>query len=105
MKFLVDENLPPRLAAWLSARGHDAVHVRNASLLGANDGAVTTFAKREGRIVVTQDADFDPPPSGLKVLRLGLGNAPAATLLVWLEPRLESAIAQLESGAPLVTLA
>ncbi|MGH7886297.1 MAG: DUF5615 family PIN-like protein [Candidatus Binatia bacterium] len=29
MKFLVDAQLPPRLARWLQAEGHEAAHTRD----------------------------------------------------------------------------
>jgi hypothetical protein len=33
VKFLVDVNLPPRLARWLSSRGHEAKHLADLALL------------------------------------------------------------------------
>lgn len=104
MKFLVDENLPPRLAAWLSALGHDAIHVGQCGLLGAGDDAVAELAAREGRIIVTQDADFGRPKEGVRALRLRLGNAPTAALIAWLAARLEAALARFESGDAMVIL-
>ena len=104
MKFLIDENLPPRLAAWLNERGHDAIHVGACDLLGFEDGAVAASAAREGRIIVTQDADFERPIAGVCALRVGLGNAPTSALIAWLEPRLETALARFASGEVVVVL-
>ncbi len=104
MRFLIDENLPPRLAAWLNTRGHDAIHVGACGLLGADDGAVADLAAREGPIVVTQDADFERPIAGLRALRLGIGNASTDTLIAWLAPRLEAALARFASGEVVVVL-
>jgi predicted nuclease of predicted toxin-antitoxin system len=59
MKFLIDAQLPRRLAKWLSEHGHDALHTLD--LPDANrtsDAEVTARADREGRVVVTKDADF-----------------------------------------------
>ena len=59
MKFLVDAQLPRRLAGWLAAAGCDAIHT-----LDLPDGNRTTdqqvidVADREQRAVVTKDADF-----------------------------------------------
>lgn len=39
MRFIVDAQLPPALAAWLIAQGHEAVHVFDLDLTRA-DGAV-----------------------------------------------------------------
>ncbi|WP_165249381.1 DUF5615 family PIN-like protein [Paludisphaera soli] len=59
MTFLVDAQLPRRVAAWLTAAGGDAVHTLD--LPDANrttDEQVIAVADREGRAVVTKDADF-----------------------------------------------
>jgi predicted nuclease of predicted toxin-antitoxin system len=59
VKFLVDAQLPRKVAGWLVANGCDAVHT-----LDMPDGNRTTdqqviaTAEREFRIVVTKDADF-----------------------------------------------
>lgn len=59
MNFLVDAQLPRRMAAWLAAAGCDAVHT-----LDLPDGNRTTdtqvndVADQEQRVVVTKDADF-----------------------------------------------
>lgn len=59
MRFLVDVQLPRRAATWLINAGYDAVHT-----LDLPDGNRTTdqpvidLADREGRAVVTKDADF-----------------------------------------------
>ena len=59
MKFLVDAQLPRKMAAWLAAAGCDALHT-----LDLPDGNRTTdpqvieLADREQRVVVTKDADF-----------------------------------------------
>ena len=59
MNFLVDAQLPRRMAAWLTAAGCDAVHTLD--LPDANrttDEQVNDVADREQRVVVTKDADF-----------------------------------------------
>lgn len=59
MNFLIDAQLPRRVAAWLAAAGCDAVHT-----LDPPDGNRTTdeqvndVADREQRVVITKDADF-----------------------------------------------
>ena len=40
MKFLVDANLPPGLAAWMSGHGHDGDHVFNAPGHTASDAVI-----------------------------------------------------------------
>jgi hypothetical protein len=44
MKFLVDENLSPRLAAHLAQRGYDATSLRDRGGLGKKDPAVLDMA-------------------------------------------------------------
>ncbi|MDD5138918.1 MAG: DUF5615 family PIN-like protein [Verrucomicrobiales bacterium] len=59
MKFLVDAQLPRRLARELAASGHDTVHTLD--LPAANrtpDQEIVALAMRENRIVVTKDNDF-----------------------------------------------
>ena len=89
MRFLVDAQLPKRLARWLTARGHDALHTLD--LAGGNrtpDAAVTEFACREERIVVTKDADFvnshllvGRPPRLLLITTGNMGNGDFERLL------------------------
>lgn len=59
MNFLVDAQLPRRMAGWLAAAGCEATHTLD--LPAANrtpDDQINDVAAREGRGVVTMDADF-----------------------------------------------
>jgi predicted nuclease of predicted toxin-antitoxin system len=103
MRFIIDENLPPRLATWLTGRGHDAVHVRQNDSLRSDDD-VARFAVREGYTIVTKDSDFDPPRFGERVLQLGIGNCSNKALFAWLESNLDQAVARLVSGETYVVL-
>jgi predicted nuclease of predicted toxin-antitoxin system len=59
VKFLIDAQLPARLAEFLNGGGHDAIHT-----LGLPDGNRSTdsqiaqHADTDGRVVVTKDQDF-----------------------------------------------
>jgi predicted nuclease of predicted toxin-antitoxin system len=59
MKFLVDEQLPGSLVAWLSQEGHDAVH---ATSLGTevkiSDVDISQESMKQKRIVISKDVDF-----------------------------------------------
>ncbi|MEZ5040307.1 MAG: DUF5615 family PIN-like protein [Saprospiraceae bacterium] len=59
LRFIVDTQLPPRLAYSLKDLGADAIHTtyfENGHLL--DDGEIIKIAAKEDRIVVTKDSDF-----------------------------------------------
>ena len=49
MRFLVDNNLSPRLAARLCDAGHDAVHVRDLGMTQADDETIFDAAAAQDR--------------------------------------------------------
>lgn len=59
MKFLVDAQLPRRLANWLNDAGQDALHTLDLPRKNlTSDSEIINRAQQDGRIVVTKDADF-----------------------------------------------
>ena len=58
MKFLIDQNRSPRLAALLRDGGHDAVHTLELGLEAADDEALLALAAEQQRVVVSGDTDF-----------------------------------------------
>jgi predicted nuclease of predicted toxin-antitoxin system len=59
MNFLVDAQLPRRLAQELAASGHDAVHTLDLPAGNrTRDQDIVALAIRENRIVVTKDNDL-----------------------------------------------
>jgi predicted nuclease of predicted toxin-antitoxin system len=59
MKFLVDAQLPVRLARFLQNAGHDAIHTHDLPEHNATPDAVINFISiQEQRIVITKDSDF-----------------------------------------------
>lgn len=58
MKFLIDQNLSPRVAELLSKAGHDALHVRDLQASSAPDHEIMTRAAAQGRMIVSADTDF-----------------------------------------------
>jgi predicted nuclease of predicted toxin-antitoxin system len=48
VKLLIDENLPPWLAALLSEAGHDAAHVRHLDAAGSSDPQIIYLALADG---------------------------------------------------------
>ena len=77
MKFIVDAQLPPALAAWLRNKGHEAVAVREIGLREADDRVIWAFAGQSEMIVVTKDEDFvrlAAAGEGPRVLWVRTGN-------------------------------
>jgi predicted nuclease of predicted toxin-antitoxin system len=58
MKFLVDANLSPKVAARLSTAGHEATHVIDHGLLAATDDTILLHAVGHGEVIVSADTDF-----------------------------------------------
>ncbi len=59
MKFLVDAQLPRYFTTWLNEAGHDSLHTLDLPRKNLTpDYDVIARAKRDGRIVVSKDADF-----------------------------------------------
>ena len=58
MKFLLDENMPRKLQAALSAEGHDVDSVKSLRLDGIDNGALYELATREYDLCFTRDAEF-----------------------------------------------
>jgi predicted nuclease of predicted toxin-antitoxin system len=56
VKFLVDANLSPKVAARLRRAGHEATHVADHSLLAAADETILVHALGHGEVIVTADA-------------------------------------------------
>ncbi|MDT7858124.1 DUF5615 family PIN-like protein [Rubrivirga sp. S365] len=58
VRFYVDEHVPKAVVGGLRRRGIGVVRVPEAGRLGESDEAHLAFARREGLVVFTQDADF-----------------------------------------------
>ncbi|MBM3738058.1 MAG: hypothetical protein FJW39_19930 [Acidobacteria bacterium] len=89
MKFKTDENLPAEAAAVLREAGFDADNVWDEGLAGADDRAIASGIRSEGRVLITLDLDFAnirayPPEdyAGLIVLRLGRQDKENALALI-----------------------
>lgn len=59
MKFLVDAQLPRRLALFLSSAQHDALHTLDLpDGNSTSDAELSDICAREQRVLVTKDLDF-----------------------------------------------
>jgi predicted nuclease of predicted toxin-antitoxin system len=106
MRFLVDAQLPPALARWLAANGHDAEHVADRGNQAASDTAIWDYALATSAAIVTKDEDFAQrkalASAGPAVVWIRLPNTRRRDLLEWFEALLPQILAALERGETLV---
>ena len=109
MKFLVDNQLPEALAAFLAANGLEATHVRQHRLAAATDAEIWDFAKAGGFVIVTMDEDFQhlaarygSPP---QVVWVRLGNVRKQALLATFTAILPSLRDEIEMGTAVIEIA
>ncbi|WP_438852822.1 DUF5615 family PIN-like protein [Brevundimonas nasdae] len=106
MKFVVDAQLPPSLAEWLTTQGHGADHVSTLLALDAADDDIWRLARLEHRTIVTKDRDFalwaSDRRDGPQVVWLRIGNATTRSLLSWLTPRWPAIQDRLNEGIHLI---
>lgn len=108
MKFLLDENLSPRIAEILAEVGHDAIHVRDIALRSSPDEQVLEAAREAGRVIISADTDFGDllaasnaaGPSVLLLRRQGQRRAQEIAALIVVN--LDAVADDLESGAVVV---
>lgn len=103
MKFLVDAQLPARLAQFLGSAGHDAVHA--TELPAGNrttDGRIAELADGESRVVVTKDRDFRDghllTRSPQRLLVVTTGNITNAALQLLFEKHLNAIVTALDEA-------
>lgn len=78
IRFYTDEHVARAVAKGLRQRGVDVVTVAEAGLLGASDPEHLAWARREGRVLFTQDEDFLSLAAG-GVVHAGIVYAPQGT--------------------------
>jgi predicted nuclease of predicted toxin-antitoxin system len=106
MRFLVDAQLPPALARWLAANGHEAAHVGDLGMQAASDAAIWDHALASSLAIVTKDEDFAQrkvlTDNGPVVVWIRLPNTRRGDLLAWFETVLPNVLAALARGDTLV---
>jgi predicted nuclease of predicted toxin-antitoxin system len=58
MRVLIDMNLTPRWAGYLTEAGHEAAHWSDIGPSSAKDGEICSYARRHGYVLLTNDLDF-----------------------------------------------
>ena len=115
MKFIVDAQLPRRLARDLAAAGHDVTHTLDLPLGNHTpDGEVAVLAAKESRVVVTKDSDFvtafllrGTPPKLLLISTGNISNDALSRLIATNLTTLETAFAKhdfIELNASAITI-
>jgi predicted nuclease of predicted toxin-antitoxin system len=91
MRFIVDAQLPPALARWLAAKGHEAEHVADQQMEGAS-----------AAVIITKDEDFAQRKalidSGPAVIWIRLPNTRRRELLSRFETALPDILSALQRG-------
>jgi predicted nuclease of predicted toxin-antitoxin system len=105
LKFVIDAQLPPALAAWIAARGHQAEAVRDLGLREAADSAIWDYALSQSAVIVTKDEDFAllaAKQIGPGVVWIRSGNLVNRLLFARMEVVWPQIVSHLESGIALV---
>ncbi|MEM1220760.1 MAG: DUF5615 family PIN-like protein [Bacteroidota bacterium] len=107
MRFIVDTQLPFKLAIFLRKKGHDCIHTtdtKKGHLL--QDNEIIRIAIENNRSVVTKDSDFKDnfhskgaPP---KVLYLTFGNISNKDLMSYFERYLDKIIELFDDGSEFI---
>jgi predicted nuclease of predicted toxin-antitoxin system len=106
MRFLVDAQLPPALARWLSDQGHQAEHVFDLGFVQASDREIWMRAVATRATIITKDQDFvvlrSLDPDGAAVVWVRIGNTTRRRLLALFAQALPPIERALASGETLV---
>jgi predicted nuclease of predicted toxin-antitoxin system len=108
LKFIIDTQLPPKLAKFLNQKGFSAIHTTyfpNGHLL--DDKTIVEIAVRENLIIITKDSNFldnylvqGVPP---KILLLQFGNIGNVNLITLFEENLTQIVTMFSNGAEFIT--
>ena|SRR5579883_211206 len=107
MTFLVDAQLPPVLARWITDAGHQAIHVIDIDdLHTAEDKTIWSHALALNAVILTKDEDFASMAlqdhDGPVVVWLRVGNCSNHALQVWFQPLLPAILREIEQGQKLI---
>ena len=108
MRFLIDAQLPPRLARRLADLGHEATHVADIELAGASDPVIWDAAIERAAILVTKDQDFAiiraASEEGPTVVWIRIGNTSNNVLIARLIKSLDAIGEAIKRGDKIVEL-
>ena len=106
MKFVVDAQLPPDLAYFITKLGHEAQHVIDIGLAAAEDKAIWSYSEEAQAVIVTKDEDFAIRRTmgaiGPTIVWIRLGNSTRHELMRWFAPLFPEILAAIEAGEALI---
>ena len=59
MNYIVDAQLPPALARFLSSKGEDAIHVLDKQMMESSDSEIWDLALEEKLVIITKMMTFN----------------------------------------------
>jgi predicted nuclease of predicted toxin-antitoxin system len=108
MRFLIDAQLPPALARWLSDEGHPATHVVDVNLERADDRTIWDRAIEIGAVIVTKDEDFAVrkifEEAGPAIVWVRFGNTTRREIISRFQDHLSGILEALARGEGLVEI-
>jgi predicted nuclease of predicted toxin-antitoxin system len=106
VRFVVDNQLPAGLAAWLREQGHHAEHVLELGLAQSKDNPIWNYAVEHGAVLLTKDEDFAEwvrrGRRGPQVVWMRMGNTSNRALLERMTTALPLIVRELECNERLV---
>jgi predicted nuclease of predicted toxin-antitoxin system len=108
MRFLLDANLPARLADVFAAGGHECMHMETLLPRYAEDTDIALIANQSGAVLVSRDADFvQLSRSGrlrVPMVWVRLGNLRRAALATTIRDRLPAIVRSIATGENIIVL-
>ena len=106
MRFVIDANLPRRLADWLSERGYLCDHVLNLGLAQGSDDEIWRHCLAAGATIISKDEDFAnlvrAGRRGPAVVWVRTGNGTTRELIQALSSLFRTIEARLAAGERLI---
>jgi predicted nuclease of predicted toxin-antitoxin system len=93
MRFLLDESADARLGVHLRRLGHDVTAIAVDHVAGIKDSDVLAIARREQRVLITNDRDF-----GELIVSQGRSHVAAILLRLGSSVPLSDKVARLDAG-------
>ena len=107
-RFLIDAQLPPALARWLTEQGYPSQHVVDFGGDGTTDDEVWAQALCLGAAIVSKDEDFAlramRDAGGPPVVWVRVGNTRRGALLTWFAALLPSILTALDRGERIIEI-